>query len=66
MNSLNLEKQLDEFDSSNNKYPMYRWAMVYIRQLMESSSVRVGNTSEELELALSRIKRAMYIMVLFI
>ena len=34
MNSLNLEKQLDEFDSSNNKYPMYRWIMMYMRQVI--------------------------------
>ena len=26
--------QLDEFDSSNNKYPMYRWVMMYMRRVM--------------------------------
>ena len=26
--------QLDEFESSNNKYPMYRWVMMYMRRVM--------------------------------
>ena len=33
VNTLELEKQLKEFDEMNDKYPMYKWACMYMKQV---------------------------------
>ena len=30
---MNLEKQLSDFDRSHNRFPMHRWARLYMRQV---------------------------------
>ena len=31
VNTLELEKQLEEFNEMNDKYPMYKWARMYMK-----------------------------------
>ena len=33
MTELNIEEMMDEFDSNNAMYPMYKWAKMYMRQV---------------------------------
>ena len=33
ISTLELEKRLEEFDQKNDKYPMYRWARSYMKQV---------------------------------
>ena len=33
VNTLELEKQMEEFDQKNDKYPMYKWARMYMKQV---------------------------------
>ena len=42
MNALNLNEQIDQFDSSNNQKTMNRWAM-YVWQVMDM--LQAFNTS---------------------
>jgi hypothetical protein len=57
INTLELVKQMEEFDQKNDKYPMYKWARMYMKQVSNLLQFMRGTRDRNWSLHLASLEK---------